>query len=127
MRPGLVARPADTDEVAEVLRAAAAHGLTVVPRGRGTKLSWGLPPDAAPTCCSTSARLDQVLDHAAGDLIVGAQAGARLADVQDGRRPAAASGSPSTRPSPAPRIGGTLATNTSGAAPRRRPAPPATC
>ena len=41
--PGLVARPADTDQVAEVLRATAAHGLSVVPRGRGTKLSWGLP------------------------------------------------------------------------------------
>ena len=39
--PGLVARPADTDQVAEVMRAAAAHGLTVVPRGRGTKLTWG--------------------------------------------------------------------------------------
>ncbi len=39
--PGLVARPEDTGQVAEVLRAAAAHGLTVVPRGRGTKLSWG--------------------------------------------------------------------------------------
>ena len=55
-RPALVARPADTDQVAEVLRAAAAHGLTVVPRGRGTKLSWGMPPDVAPTCSSTSAR-----------------------------------------------------------------------
>ena len=32
--PGLVARPADTAQVADVLRAAAAHGLTVVPRSR---------------------------------------------------------------------------------------------
>ena len=45
--PGLVARPADTEQVAEVLRAAAAHGLTVVPRGRGTKLSWGSRPTRA--------------------------------------------------------------------------------
>ena len=51
--------------------------------------------------------LDQVLDHAAGDLIVATQAGALLADVQAVGRPRAASGSRSTRPSPAPRIGGT--------------------
>ena len=42
--PGLVARPTSTQQVSEVLRAAAAHGLTVVPRGRGTKMTWGLPP-----------------------------------------------------------------------------------
>ena len=42
--PGVVARPADTEQVAEVLRAAAAHGLSVVPRGRGTKLSWAVRP-----------------------------------------------------------------------------------
>ena len=42
--PALVARPTSTQQVSEVLRAAAAHDLTVVPRGRGTKLSWGTPP-----------------------------------------------------------------------------------
>ncbi len=36
--------PPTPTQVAEVLRAATAHGLTVVPRGRGTKLSWGTPP-----------------------------------------------------------------------------------
>ena len=88
--PGLVARPADTARSAEVLRAATAHGLTVVPRGRGTKLSWGTPPSSADVLLDVSA-LDQVLDHAAGDLIVAAQAGARLTDVQrrgGQRRPA---------------------------------------
>ena len=53
-RPGLVARPTSTDEVAEVLRAAAAHGLTVVPRGRGTKLSVGAAADVGATWSSTS-------------------------------------------------------------------------
>lgn len=115
VEPGLVARPADTDQVAEVLRAAAAHGLSVVPRGRGTKLSWGLAPAAADVLLDFRA-LDRVLDHAAGDLIVAAQAGARLSDVQTvvgeaGQRLAldetVAGGS----------IGGILATNASG--PRR--------
>ena len=53
--PGLVARPTSTQQVSEVLRAAAAHGLTVVPRGRGTKMTWGMPP-TRPTCSWTSAR-----------------------------------------------------------------------
>jgi glycolate dehydrogenase FAD-binding subunit len=80
--PTLVARPSSTDQVADVLRAAADHGLSVVPRGRGTKLSWGLPPTSADLVLDVSA-MDRVLDHAAGDLIVSTQAGARLADVQE--------------------------------------------
>ena len=113
--PVLVARPADTDQVAEVMRAASAHGLTVVPRGRGTKMSWGLPPQRADVLLDVSA-LDKVLDHAAGDLIVAAQVGARLHDVQavvggQGQRLALDETVPGSS------IGGMIATNTSG--PRR--------
>jgi glycolate oxidase FAD binding subunit len=113
--PGLVARPADTGQVSEVLRAAAAHRLSVVPRGRGTKMSWGLPPRSAQLLLDLSA-LDQVLDHAAGDLIVATQAGARLSDVQEvvgqgGQRLALDETVPGSS------IGGTIAANTSG--PRR--------
>ncbi len=113
--PGVVARPADTAQVAEVMRATAAHGLTVVPRGRGTKLSWGTPPTSADVLLDLSA-LDQVLDHAAGDLITVAQTGTLMSDLQrtvaeGGQRLAldeTVAGSS---------IGGTLAANTSG--PRR--------
>ncbi|MCW2710858.1 MAG: glcE [Marmoricola sp.] len=113
--PGLVARPADADQVAEVLRAATSHGLTVVPRGRGTKMSWGMPPASADVLVDLSA-MDQVLDHAAGDLIVVAQAGARLSETQavvgrGGQRLAL------DETVPGASIGGVLATNTSG--PRR--------
>ncbi len=115
VRPGLVARPGDTEQVAEVLRAAAAHGLTVVPRGHGTKMTWGLPPTSADVLVDVSA-LDGVLDHAAGDLIVAARAGTRLADVQQtvgeaGQRLAI------DETVPGASIGGVLAANTSG--PRR--------
>jgi len=110
--PALVARPSSTREVSEVMRASAAHGLTVVPRGRGTKLSWGLPPTSVDLVVDVSA-MDQVLDHAAGDLIVSTQAGARLADVQEtlasgGQRLAVDETVPGTS------IGGAVAANTSG-------------
>ncbi len=110
--PGLVARPADTGQVSEVLRAAAAHGLTVVPRGRGTKLSWGNPPTSADVLLDVSA-LDQVIEHAAGDLIVATQAGASMATLQEtvaqgGQRLAL------DETVPGASIGGTLATNSSG-------------
>ena len=112
VRPGLVARPADTAQVAEVMRAAAAHGLTVVPRGRGTKLSWGTAPRSADVLLDVSG-LDRVLEHAAGDLIVATEAGARLADVQEvvgqGGQWLALD-----ETVPGASIGGTLAANTSG-------------
>ena len=108
----LVARPASTAEVSEVLRAAAAHDLTVVPRGRGTKMSWGRPPESADVVVDLS-RMSAVVDHAAGDLIVETQSGALLADVQ------ATVGSAGQRLSideavPGSTVGGTLATNMSG-------------
>ena len=109
---GLVARPAGTEQVAEVLKAAAAHDLTVVPRGRGTKLTWGLPPASADVLVDLDA-MDRVLDHAAGDLIVEAQAGTRLADLQDvvGR---AGQRLVIDETVPGASVGGSLATNASG-------------
>lgn len=80
--PAQVERPASTAEVAEVLRDAAHHGRTVVVTGAGTKLTWGLPPTSADVLLDLSA-LDQVTEHAAGDLIVTAQAGTPLARVQE--------------------------------------------
>jgi glycolate oxidase FAD binding subunit len=108
----LVARPGSTAETAEVLRAAAGHGLAVVPRGRGTKMSWGRPPERVDLVVDMS-RMSAVLDHAAGDLIVHTQAGTLLADVQQ------TVGSAGQRLSldeavPGSSIGGTLATNMSG-------------
>ena len=113
--PGLVARPGSTEEVAEVLRASAALGLTVVPRGRGTKLTWGLPPRSADVLLDL-AGMDRVLDHAAGDLIVQTQAGASLDDVQGvvGQARQRVMVDPVM---PGGSVGGTLATNASG--PRR--------
>jgi glycolate oxidase FAD binding subunit len=79
---GSVARPASTAEVADVLRAAAADGLAVVPCGRGTKLTWGRPPERADVLVDLSA-MDRVVEHAAGDLVLVAEAGAPVASVAE--------------------------------------------
>ena len=106
-----VACPTSTAEVAEVVRDAAARGLSVVAQGRGTKQSWGMPVPA--DLVVDLSRMDQVLGHQAGDLIVETQAGARLADVQavvgaEGQRLAL------DETVPGASIGGTIATNAAG-------------
>jgi glycolate oxidase FAD binding subunit len=110
--PALVARPASTPEVAEVIRAAAATGLTVVARGHGTKMTWGRPPERVDLVVDLS-RMDAVLDHAAGDLIVEAQAGTPLRAVQE---TVAAAGQRLAIDDPldGSTVGGALATNLSG-------------
>jgi len=76
--PRFSASPASVAEASELLRAAAAHDLAVVPRGGGSKLGWGTPPRRCDLVVDTRA-LDQVLEHAAGDLVVRVQAGVTLA------------------------------------------------
>ena len=111
--PALVARPGSTAEVAEVLRAAASSGLTVVARGNGTKMTWGRPPERADLVVDLS-RMSAVVDHAADDLIVQTQAGTPLAAVQDA---VAGAGQRLALDDPlgGASIGGLLATNLSGA------------
>jgi glycolate oxidase FAD binding subunit len=110
-----VATPGSTEEAAAVLRTAAAEGLAVVARGAGTKLDWGAPPRRLDLVVDTR-RLDRVVEHAAGDLVVIAQAGVPLAALAerlagDRQRLAVDEVVPGTT------IGGMLATGVSG--PRR--------
>lgn len=76
-----VARPGSTEEVSAVLRAAAGLGLRVVARGSGTRLVWGVAPTALDLIVDTS-RMDAVLTHAAGDLVVTVHAGLPMGALQ---------------------------------------------
>ncbi|MGH4012445.1 MAG: FAD-binding oxidoreductase [Pseudonocardiaceae bacterium] len=104
-----VARPASTEEVSAVLRAAAGLGLRVVARGTGTRLGWGAAPRELDLILDTS-RMNAVLAHVAGDLVVTAQAGLALVDLQRAlatyRQRLALDGSGT--------VGGTIATAASG-------------
>jgi glycolate oxidase FAD binding subunit len=75
--PRFAASPATVAEASALLRAAAEHDLTVVPRGGGSKLDWAAPPRRCDLVVDTTG-LDQVLEHAAGDLVARVQAGASL-------------------------------------------------
>ena len=81
-QPSYHACPASTQEASAVLRAAAELGLAVLPRGAGTRLHWGAPPSRCDLVVDTR-RMDAVLEHAAGDLVVRVQAGVSLRKLAD--------------------------------------------
>ncbi len=112
--PSFVAAPASVEEASAVLRAAAAAGLAVLPRGAGTKLGWGAPPRRCDLIIETRL-LNSVLEHAAGDLVVRVQAGAGIGQLA---ATLAAAGQRLALDPPAPggggTIGGLLATGTAG-------------
>ncbi len=112
--PALVALPESTAQTSEVLRASAAHGLAVVPRGQGTKLTWGTPPARVDVVVDVS-RMNRIVDHAAGDLIAVTEAGARLVDFQQALAPAGQRLAVDETVAGAS-IGGTIATAASGPA-----------
>jgi glycolate oxidase FAD binding subunit len=81
VQPRWVLEPGSVEEISALLRLANDSGCAVIPRGSGTKMGLGNPPRAVDLILSTS-RLNRVLEHAAGDLVVRVEAGARLRDVQ---------------------------------------------
>lgn len=79
--PRMIAEPGTAEDLARCLRWARGAGLKVTPRGGGTKMGWGNPPAACDLLLST-ARLDRVCEHAWADMTVIAEAGCRVADLQ---------------------------------------------
>lgn len=109
-----VVEPESERAASEALRCADRDGLAVIPRGGGTKLSWGNPPARADLILST-ARLNRVIEHAWADLTVTVEAGCTIADLQStlaehGQRLAIDVLWPE-----AATVGGILSTNDSGA------------
>jgi glycolate oxidase FAD binding subunit len=105
VRPRLVAAPASTGQASAVLKVAAELGLAVIPRGTGSRLDWGRPPERADLVIDTT-RLNRVIEHEAGDLVASVETGltlGRLAEVlaRAGQRLAL-----DPHPLPPPRAGG---------------------
>ena len=72
--------PADTQQIAEVLRFANENQLAVMPMGGGTKLRWGNPVEAA--IHLSLGRMNAVREHAWQDMTCTVQAGCTWAAMQ---------------------------------------------
>jgi len=113
-QPNLVIEPGTEGELAEILRLSNEAGLAVIPRGGGTKLGWGNPPARADLILST-ARLNEIIEHAWADLTVTVEAGCTIQRLQEtlaqhGQRLALDPLWPEKAT-----VGGVLSTNDSGA------------
>jgi len=79
--PGGVARPGSAEEVAELVRMAAADRLGVIPCGARTKLEMGMAPERYDLAIDMT-RLDRVAAYDPGDLTLGVEAGCGLVKLQ---------------------------------------------
>ena len=112
--PENIAEPCSASELASALKISSEAGLSAIPRGSGSKIGWGNRPKAANLVVSTG-RLNQVLEHAWGDMTATVEAGCVFSDLQHtlarhGQRLALDPLWPERAT-----IGGILATNDSGA------------
>ena len=110
-----VVRPADTAQVAAVVRACAAHGASLVPQGGNTGLVGGGVPDASGTQGLLSlTRLNRVRGIDAANLTLTAEAGCVLQAVQQTAADAGLLFPLSLAAEGSCTIGGNLATNAGG-------------
>jgi glycolate oxidase FAD binding subunit len=82
VQPRMIFEPRNETEVAAVLRIADNAGLSVIPRGGGTKTAWGNPPARADVILST-VRMNQMIEHAWADLTVSVETGCTIATLQN--------------------------------------------
>ena len=73
-QPTAAARPATANEVAELVKFAAAENLAVIPSGSRTKLGIGMPPSRYDLAIDVS-RLDRVISYDPGDLTLTVESG----------------------------------------------------
>jgi glycolate oxidase FAD binding subunit len=84
--PAVWCEPDTVDELAAVMRLAAEHGASVIPRGGGTRLGLGNRPRAADILLST-AGLTRIVEYEPADLTITLEAGLTLAELQARLRP----------------------------------------
>ncbi|MDZ7750877.1 MAG: FAD-linked oxidase C-terminal domain-containing protein [Gammaproteobacteria bacterium] len=111
--PPVVARPADTDQVREVMRICRRHGVPVVARGAGTGLSGGALPHPGAVLLSL-ARLDEVLEVDPLNRTARVQPGVRNLAISEAGAPHGLYYAPDPSSQIACTIGGNVAENAGG-------------
>lgn len=81
-QPSSIIEPNQVEELTQVMKCAYHKGWSILPCGRGSKLGWGGIGKPVDLVVSTQ-HLNRVIDHAVGDLTVTAEAGVKLADLQE--------------------------------------------
>jgi len=109
--PALV-KPANTQDVAEIVKICAAHHTPIVAHGGNTGLVGGGVPDAAVVV--DFSRMNKIISVDAANLTMEVEAGAILADVQAAAEDAGAYFPLSLGAEGSCRIGGNLSTNAGG-------------
>jgi len=115
--PLAVARPASTEEVAEVVRECASAGVAVVPQGGNTGLCGGsVPDDSGRQVVLSLSRMNRIRELDARNFTLTAEAGCILADVQSAAQAEGMLFPLSLAAEGTCQIGGNLATNAGGTA-----------
>jgi glycolate oxidase FAD binding subunit len=115
VRPSAVSLPMNVADLSAVMRRADSDGKTVGVCGAMTKINQGAAPTSLDLLVGT-ASMDRIVEHAAGDLVVTAQAGVKLAALQEHIAPAR-QWLALDPPEPGATVGGMVAAAASG--PRR--------
>ena len=113
-RAGLVVRPASTAEVAEVVRLAAAAGLSIVPQGGNTGLCGGGVPQDDRSIVLSLGRMNRIRKIDPVDFTITAEAGCILAEIQKAAEAADRLFPLSLGAEGSCQIGGNLSTNAGG-------------
>jgi FAD/FMN-containing dehydrogenase len=110
-----VVRPADTDEVAEVVRRCLAHGVPIVPQGGNTgQVGGATPDDSGRAVVVLLSRLARIREIDAENDTITVEAGCVLQDVQRAARDARRLFPLTLGAEGSCTIGGNLATNAGG-------------
>ncbi|HLP87349.1 MAG TPA: FAD-binding oxidoreductase [Nostocaceae cyanobacterium] len=80
--PSCVVYPRTQTQLAEVITNANNHKWRVLPCGSGTKLHWGGLAENIDVVVSTE-KINQLIEHAVGDLTITVEAGMRFSQIQE--------------------------------------------
>ena len=81
LAPSLIVRPSDIHQLSRAMAVAAERRLAVAPRGGGTRMEVGNPPERLDAVVEVS-RLDDVIEHNPADLTVTTQTGITVSSLR---------------------------------------------